>query len=171
MERFGDRADLYKAIKSLCLLPSRNPQPITRPKREKTKIVLSWEMYPVPSSCHTPCATAYLLNLGLSRSDSRREVYPYGGNRLFPELEKPLFLKPIAPTQWHQRMLLFWLKLEILVGMTAISFSVFETFWEQKGTLNAKSSPYCFMYNWTMNNLMFWKNYSSHFKPRTTRSQ
>ena len=85
-------------------------------------------MYPVPSSCHTRCVTAHLLNLGLSRSDSRTEVYPYGGNRLFPELEKPLFLKPIAPTQWHQRMLLFWLKLEILVGMTAISFSVFETF-------------------------------------------
>lgn len=111
MERFGDRADLYP-IKSLCLLPSRNPQPITRPKTEKTKIVFSWDMYPVPSSCHNPCVTAHPLDLGLSGSDSGTEVYPYGGNRLFPELEKPLFLKPIAATRWHQTMLLFWLKLE-----------------------------------------------------------
>lgn len=147
-----------KQSRLLCLLQSRNPQPFTRPKREKTKIEPS-QKYILHRLLATPCCVnAHLLNLGLiTRGVSRREVYLYGGNRLFPELEKPLFVKPIVPTnpsgKWWvtSRDAVVLVKARnILVGMTAISFSVFENFWEQKSTLNAKRSTCCFTYNWTM---------------------
>lgn len=89
-----------KQSRLLCLLQNRNPQPITRLKREKTETELSREMYPALSPCHTaPAHPVHLLNLGpITRGVSRREVYFYGGCMVFQELAKPLFGKPVAST-------------------------------------------------------------------------
>lgn len=99
-----------------CLATKQKPTANHKTKRKKTKIVLS-SLGNVSCASflkHTPPKIPVSpFYSGLSRRILRREVYPYGGNRLFPELEKSLFLKPMHSTRWHERIILFWLKLEI----------------------------------------------------------
>lgn len=46
-----------KQSRLLCLLWNIHPQPITRPKRGKMDIPLSWERHPAPSPCR--CSSPY----------------------------------------------------------------------------------------------------------------